>query len=75
MAVGALFKIQNLKPNILNEVGEENAITNEEVAEKPILEIFIEETDELVLEDELQRACLQFIEENLDLKVSYYRRS
>ena len=69
MAVGALFKIQNLKPNILNEVGEENAITNEEVTEKPILDKFIEETDELVLEDELQRARLHFTEEDTDLKV------
>ena len=51
------------------KVGEENAITNEEVAEKPILDKFIEETDELVLEDELQRARLHFTEEDTDLKV------
>ena len=54
----------------LKEVDEENAIANEEVAEKPILDKFIEETDELVLEDELQRARLHFTEEDANLKVS-----
>ena len=31
VVIGTLFKTQNLKPNILKEVGEENAITHEEV--------------------------------------------
>ena len=58
MVIGTLFKIQNLKPNILKEVGEENAITNKEVAEKPILDKFIADTDELVLEDAIGRALI-----------------
>jgi len=72
VVIGTLFKIQNLKPNILKEVGEENAITNEEVAEKPILDKYIEETDELVLEDELQRARLHLTEADTDLKVDQF---
>lgn len=72
VVIGTLFKTQNLKPNILKEVGEENAITNEEVAEKPILDKYIEEADELVLEDELQRARLHFTEEDTDLKVDQF---
>ena len=64
-----MFKTQILKPNILKEVGEENAITNEEVAEKPILDKYIDVTDELVLEDELQRARLHFTNTGTDLKV------
>ena len=53
-----LLKIWNLKPNILKEMGEENAITNEKIAEKPILDKFIEETDELVLEDAIGWALI-----------------
>merc|ERR1712156_987971 len=72
VVIGTLFKTQILKPNILKEVGEENAITNEEVAEKPILDKHIDSTDELVLEDELQRARLHFTEEDTDLKVGQF---
>ena len=32
--IGTLLKIQNLKPNIFKEAGEENAITNKEVPVK-----------------------------------------
>lgn len=72
VVIGTLFKTQNLKPNILKEVGEENAITNEEVEERPILDKQIDETDELVLEDELQRARLHFTETDTDLKVDQF---
>ena len=74
VVIGTLFKTQILKPNILKEVGEENAITNEEVAEKPILDKHIDSTDELVLEDELQRARLHFTNTDTDLKVFYFVR-
>ena len=59
LVIGTLFKTQVLKPNILKEVGEENEFT----AEKKDVQLatdFIDETDELVLEDELQRARLDF---------------
>ena len=69
MVIGTLFKIQNLKPNILKEVGEENAITNEEVVDKVVLDKHIDETDELVLEDELQRARLHLTEIDTEFKV------
>ena len=39
VVIGTLFKTQNLKPNILKEVGEENAITHEEVRTRKLLPI------------------------------------
>ena len=62
VVIGTLFKSQIYKPNILNEVGEENALTNEATEDKEEMEKFIDESDELVLEDELQRARLYFDE-------------
>jgi len=72
VVIGTLFKIQNLKPNILKEVGEENAITNEEVVDKVVLDKHIDETDELVLEDELQRARLHLTEIDTEFKVDQF---
>ena len=37
VVIGTLFKTQKLKLNILKEVGEENAITNEEVRTRKLL--------------------------------------
>ena len=39
VVIGTLFKTQNLKPNILKEVGEENAITHEEVRTRKLIPI------------------------------------
>ena len=41
VVIGTLFKTQNLKPNILKEVGEENAITHEEVRTRKLLCTYI----------------------------------
>ena len=60
VVIGTLFKTQMLKPNILKEVGEETATTNENNADAVSLDKYIDESDELVLEDELQRARLYF---------------
>jgi DNA polymerase delta subunit 2 len=59
VVIGTLFKSQILKPNILKEVGEDNAASNQNV-DKVILDKYIDESDELILEDELQRARLYF---------------
>lgn len=59
VVIGTLFKTQMLKPNILKEVGEETATTNEN-NDVESLDKYIDEADELVLEDELQRARLYF---------------
>lgn len=72
VVIGTLFKTQVLKPNILKEVGEENAVTNEEVGEKVILDKYVDESDELVLEDELQRARLHFSKENTSFTVAQF---
>ena len=45
---------------------------NSQVEERPILDKHIDETDELVLEDELQRARLHFTETDTDLKVDQF---
>ena len=45
---------------------------NSQVEERPILDKQIDETDELVLEDELQRARLHFTETDTDLKVDQF---
>ena len=61
VVIGTLFKNQILKPSILKEVGEETAIDrstpDSEIEE---LDEYIDDSDELVLEDELQRARLHF---------------
>lgn len=54
VVVGTLYKSQALKPNILRELGEEAEVLPD--TEKPTK--YIEEGDELILEDELQRARL-----------------
>ena len=59
VVIGTFFKTQVLKPNILKEVGEETAATNENSDDESV-DKYIDETDELVLEDELQRARLYF---------------
>ena len=45
---------------------------NSQVEERVILDKQIDETDELVLEDELQRARLHFTETDTDLKVDQF---
>ena len=66
VVIGTLFKNQVLKPNILKEVGEDNAASNEtnDDDEKDSLAKFIDGSDELVLEDDLQRARLYFPKDN-----------
>ena len=65
VVIGTLFKNQVLKPNILKEVGEDNAASNEtNDDEKDSLAKFIDDSDELVLEDDLQRARLYFPTDN-----------
>jgi len=65
VVIGTLFKSQVLKPNILKEVGEDNAASNEtNDDEKDSLAKFIDDSDELVLEDDLQRARLYFPKDN-----------
>ena len=62
VVIGTLFKSQILKPSILKEVGEDTAAdeTGTEDSEKDSVDKFVDESDELVLEDELQRARLHF---------------
>lgn len=48
--IGTLYKDQALKPSILREISEEA-----QLAPQPIKENFAQESDKLVLEDELQR--------------------
>ena len=50
VVIGTLFKNQVLKPNILKEVGEENAASNQN-DDKVVLDKYIDDSDELVLED------------------------
>ena len=72
VVIGTLFKSQILKPNILKEVGEENAASNENEEEKEQLEKYIDDSDELVLEDDLQRARLYFIKDNKEYNVGQF---
>ncbi len=62
VVIGTLFKTQILKPNILKEVSEDtnNDEDGENDSQKDDSDKFIHESDELVLEDELQRARLYF---------------
>ena len=72
VVIGTLFKAQILKPSILKEVGEVDTETHEGAEEKVPLDKYIDESDELVLEDELQRARLHFTKENEKHNVDQY---
>ena len=54
LIVGTLFKNQSLKPNILQELCDENAILPQ-----PAHKRYISEDDDLILEDDLQRIKLR----------------
>ena len=71
VVIGTLFKNQALKPNILKEVGEENAASNQN-DDKAVLDKYIDDSDELVLEDELQRARLYFAKGNKEYGVDRF---
>lgn len=51
--VGTLFKHMQLKPSILKEIGEDHDVTAQ-----PIRTKYVDPTDQLILEDELQRIIL-----------------
>lgn len=53
IVIGTFFKDQPLKPSILKEISEEN-----QLVPAPPRERFVSDTDQLVLEDELQRIQL-----------------
>lgn len=56
LVVGTLFKHQPLKPNILQELSEDNGIQTQPILARKSK--FISEGDEMILEDELQRIKL-----------------
>jgi len=58
LVVGTLFKHQPLKPNILQELSEDNAIQTSQAGILNRKSKFISEQDEIILEDELQRIKL-----------------
>lgn len=51
--IGTLFVHQKLKPSILRDISEET-----QLAPQPIRSHFVDESDQLILEDELQRIRL-----------------
>lgn len=51
--IGTLFKHQPLKPSILREISEET-----QLAPQPARDNYVDDTDKLILEDELQRIRL-----------------
>jgi len=64
LVVGTLFKHQPLKPNILQELSEDNAIHTSQAGILNRKSKFISEQDEIILEDELQRIKLLPAETN-----------
>lgn len=51
--IGTLYVHQKLKPSILRDISEET-----QLAPQPVRENFVDDTDALILEDELQRIRL-----------------
>lgn len=51
--IGTLFVHQKLKPSILRDISEET-----QLAPQPVRSHFVDESDQLILEDELQRIRL-----------------
>lgn len=51
--IGTIFVHQKLKPSILRDISEET-----QLAPQPVRSNFVDETDQLILEDELQRIRL-----------------
>lgn len=51
--IGTLFKHQPLKPSILREISEETQLTPQ-----PARDNYVDDSDKLILEDELQRIRL-----------------
>ncbi len=69
--IGTLMKNQVRKPSILKEIGEESAKSNEN-PDLDSADCFVDDSDELVLEDEVQRARLYFSKDQENFRVSQF---